>query len=55
MKINDGKVLIDGEWQDSISGETLPVIDPSDGSQFGYIANCSKEDVDLAVQSAQNA
>jgi len=55
LKLNEGKILIGGKWQDPITGETLPVIDPSDGRQFSIIANSSAEDVDLAVQSAQNA
>ncbi|MED5402322.1 MAG: aldehyde dehydrogenase family protein, partial [SAR324 cluster bacterium] len=37
------------------SGETLPVKDPSDGSEFGRIACGSAVDIDRAVQAAQNA
>ena len=55
MKIIEGKVLIDGTWQDPESGETLPVMDPSDGSEFGRIASGSAADIDRAVQAAQNA
>lgn len=55
MKIIEGKVLIDGNWQDPESGETLPVMDPSDGSEFGRIANGSVADIERAVQAAQNA
>ena len=55
MKINEGKILINGEWIDSFSGETLPVIDPSDGSKIGVLARGSKEDIELAVKSARNA
>ncbi len=55
MKIIEGKVLIDGNWQDPESGETLPVMDPSDGSEFGRIASGSAADIDRAVQAAQNA
>ncbi len=55
MKIIEGKVLIDGTWQDPESGETLPVMDPSDGSEFGRIANGSVADIERAVQAAQNA
>ena len=50
MKINEGKILINGEWIDSFSGETLPVIDPSDGSKIGVLARGSKEDIELAVK-----
>ena len=55
MKLYEGKVLIDGKWQDSSSGKTLPAIDPSDGSQFGFIARGSSEDVKRAVHSAKKA
>ncbi|MFL2743556.1 MAG: aldehyde dehydrogenase family protein [bacterium] len=51
----EGKVFIDGNWQDPESGETLPVMDPSDGSEFGRIACGSAVDIDRAVQAAQNA
>lgn len=55
MNIFEGKVFIDGNWQDPESGETLPVMDPSDGSEFGRIACGSAVDIDCAVQAAQNA
>ena len=51
----EGKILIEGKWQTPDSGETLPVIDPSDGCEFGRIARGSAVDIDLAVRSAQNA
>jgi len=55
LNIFEGKVFIDGNWQDPESGETLPVMDPSDGSEFGRIASGSAVDIDRAVQAAQNA
>ena len=55
MNLFEGKVLIDGNWQDPESGETLPVMDPSDGSEFGRIARGSAADIDSAVQAAQNS
>jgi|TARA_B100001996_G_scaffold376436_1_gene357680 aldehyde dehydrogenase (NAD+) len=55
LNIFEGKVFIDGNWQDPESGETLPVMDPSDGSEFGRIACGSAVDIDFAVQAAQNA
>jgi len=55
LNIFEGKVFIDGNWQDPESGETLPVMDPSDGSEFGRIACGSAVDIDCAVQAAQNA
>jgi len=53
LKIFEGKVLIDGNWQDPESGETLPVMDPSDGSEYGRIARGSDADINSAVQAAQ--
>ena len=53
MKIFEGKVLIDGNWQDPESGETLPVMDPSNGSEYGRIARGSDADINSAVQAAQ--
>ena len=51
----EGKVLIDGRWQNPASGDFLQVIDPSDGKEFSKIARGNATDVDLAVNSAQSA
>ena len=51
----EGKVLIDGTWQNPESGDCLSVIDPSDGTEFAKIARGKAEDVDKAVKSAQAA
>ena len=51
----EGKVLIDGRWQNPASGDFLQVIDPSDGKEFSKIARGNATDVDLAVKSAQSA
>lgn len=48
-----GKLLIDGEWVESRSGETLPVIDPAYGSQIGEIASATPADVNDAVAAAK--
>ena len=55
MQNFEGKILINGAWQTPDSGETLPVIDPSDGSEYGRIARGSAVDIELAVLSAKNA
>lgn len=47
--------LIGGEWVDAVSGETLPVIDPSTGQQIAEIAAGGAEDVDRAVRAARAA
>lgn len=55
MRNIEDKVLIDGAWLPPDSGETLPAINPSDGTEFARIARSSAVDIDLAVKSAQNS
>lgn len=47
--------LIAGLPVPALSGETLPVIDPSFGEEFGRIARSRAEDVDAAVKAARQA
>ncbi|WP_253759609.1 MULTISPECIES: aldehyde dehydrogenase family protein [unclassified Ruegeria] len=47
--------LIDGRWVPASSGESLPLINPSDGTEICQIARGSETDVDAAVQAAQAA
>ena len=42
------KFYINGEWVDSLSSETIEVINPSDESVIGSISAGTKEDIDLA-------
>jgi aldehyde dehydrogenase (NAD+) len=49
------KLFIGGKWVDSVSGETIPVINPYDGSKLTDIAAAGAADVDLAVKAAQAA
>lgn len=49
------KMLINGNWKLSSTDETLPVINPYDKQQWGTIPQASKEDVELAIEAAQNA
>jgi len=53
--MSHSKILIGGQWQDAVSGQTLPVINPSTGETFGQISRGDKADVDLAVAAAQAA
>ncbi len=48
-------VFIAGQWRAGASGETLPLINPSDGSLLTEIARGGRADVDAAVQAAQAA
>ena len=37
------------------SGQTIPVIDPSDGQVFASLARGNRDDIDLAVRAAEEA
>jgi acyl-CoA reductase-like NAD-dependent aldehyde dehydrogenase len=47
--------LIDGETVPSTSGETMPVIDPSTGTEIGRAAKGDVDDVDRAVAGARRS
>jgi aldehyde dehydrogenase (NAD+) len=47
--------LIGGSWQASASGETLPLINPSNGNELCRIARGGAKDIDAAVRAAEAA
>lgn len=47
--------LIGGRWQLPETGQTIDVVDPSDGSVFGTIARGTAGDIDAAVAAARTA
>ncbi len=49
------QVYIDGSWRKPVSGQTIPVVAPSDGKEFARIARGSAGDIDLAVAAARRA
>ena len=49
------QVLIGGQWQAGADGRTLPLHNPSDGSQLTEIARGSAADIDAAVAAGQAA
>lgn len=49
------RVFIAGQWRDAASRETLPLVNPSDGSMLAAIARGNAADVDAAVVAAQSA
>ena len=51
----DAGVLIAGKWQSPALGQTLPVVNPSDGEAFMSIARGTAEDIDRAVKAAHRA
>ncbi len=49
------QLFIDGEFVPAQAGATMPIIDPSTGSQIGSLAAADAQDVDRAVNVAQRA
>ena len=49
------EILIGGQWQPCASGETIPLVNPSDGSELAQIARGTGADIDAAVTAAQAA
>lgn len=50
-----GLCLIGGNWVAPAAEQTLPLINPSDGSEICQIAKGDAQDVDAAVRAAQHA
>ncbi len=48
-------VFIGGHWRDGTARETLPLLNPSDGSRLAEIARGNAADIDAAVAAAQAA
>ena len=55
LGIDTTHCLIAGRWQPPAGGQTLPLIDPSDGTLLCQIARGSADDIDLAVSAAERA
>jgi acyl-CoA reductase-like NAD-dependent aldehyde dehydrogenase len=49
------ELLIDGDYVPSMTGERLPVIDPSTGKRVGDVAAAGEADIDAAVAAAKKA
>ena len=47
--------VIDGELVQSASGETLPIIDPSTGTEIGQVASGGEAELERAVASARRS
>ena len=48
-------VFVGGHWRDGAARETLPLLNPSDGSLLARIARGNAADIDAAVAAAQGA
>ena len=53
--MEEAKHFIGNEWVSPAGGETLPVLDPSDGQTFARLARGNTADIDAAVQAARRA
>ncbi|AAT42917.1 D-glyceraldehyde dehydrogenase [Picrophilus oshimae] len=49
------KIYIDGEWRDSSSGETIKKYNPSTGEVLDTFPAATRNDVDAAIDSAEDA
>jgi aldehyde dehydrogenase (NAD+) len=55
IPFDTSSVFIGGAWRAASGGETLPLINPSDGAWLAPIARGTAADVDAAVRAAQSA
>ncbi|SFS16846.1 aldehyde dehydrogenase family protein [Yoonia litorea] len=55
LDIDPSLCFIAGAWVSALSGQTLALSNPSDGSTLCEIARAQADDVDAAVHAAQNA
>ncbi|TOG45123.1 aldehyde dehydrogenase PuuC, partial [Vibrio parahaemolyticus] len=51
----ENRAYINGEYSASLTGQTIPVVNPATDEIFTEIARCQSEDVDLAVSYARQA
>lgn len=49
----DVQLFINGEWCSAITRKTIPVINPATEETIGHIAHAEKDDLDLAVNAAE--
>lgn len=53
--MEEARHFIGGEWSASSGGETIAVLDPSDGQPFTTLARGTAADIDAAVHAARRA
>lgn len=49
------RLLIDGRWEDALSGGRIEIVNPSDGQVIGHAAAGDEVDIDRAVAAARRA
>jgi len=55
VNVNDGKLFINGKWQDAISGKPIPIVNPATEDVICQVAEGDEGDIDLAVKAARKA
>lgn len=49
----ESRAFINGQYQDSLAGETRETMSPANGQKLADVANCGIEDADQAVEVAR--
>src|SRR5262245_7851660 len=52
---SDHRLLIDGDWVESVSGETFETLNPATEETLASVAHGKAEDIELAVAAARRA
>lgn len=60
LKLNNSDLLcsqafINGDWQNSLSGETFPVVNPATGNEIAQVAKCGAHETKTAIDAAKTA
>jgi 1-pyrroline dehydrogenase len=55
VTVSSYKNIVGGEWVDSVSGETMEVLNPATGETIAEVPRGTKEDADRAVAAAKQA
>jgi len=55
VNVTDGKLFINGKWQDAISGKPIPIVNPATEDVICQVAEGDEGDIDLAVKAARKA
>ncbi|WP_459709545.1 aldehyde dehydrogenase family protein, partial [Paraburkholderia sp. 2C] len=53
--MEEAKHFIGNEWSAAAGGDTIAVVDPSDGQPFARLARGNAADIDAAVTAARRA
>ncbi len=54
-QVRQTRLLIDGEWRESVTGKSFGTFNPATEAKIADVAEGSAEDIDLAVKAARRA